>query len=1069
MKLATGKLTRLRTPELDPLILHTSMKTPTRNYLASGLLAASMLASVAACGSDKPAFKVDLEYDASTQHILVTVNRKLKDGERLYSRLRYGQSGELDCNRDIADLTRIDGLKRAVGYEGPMVDATVFEDFYDNSWIEGEPTPEMLAQLAAGFPFIDVCLVTDTKIVAEEEFDPNRALDKTVDNGKADSPDEEVIRSIEAYGEACVAELGEIPFFPKLANGDYETYDCLDSVPVPMSVTTADGSVTFPEETQNKCDNPQYIYSSCEPNAVTGRTNGPRVTSASNDQGTHWVLLCRKAKEQEGEYNDIAMIGSNPYTGRTCFFQNALFSRTDGTKVSHPADIVESEASPQVSSSIWRGIHGGLGSGIECAECHSTDAFVHTPWIDGALDGNDEQVVPRMGEDDDYALGFLDAPYSLVNRFGQEWTMPKVLTSPEAAACTRCHRISDGRWTNDWIDRLVGEDTTWTGITTDEYLQFKHKFWMPPGLDGFDDETWPESEEGKAVKFIQECGKNPENCQWTDLPTQAITEVGELPEISEEGAELALEAAKVVGANANSSDCPGGDCSNRRCAECHSVSKGALTRWRVLTKAATDNCNLGEDPAEMSQSQAIASVNCLRVEPSDDTSVFAAEKLGVYSTGVQYGPFRELFRKAYGEDSWLIPYLQFKARVGMPKGGHPKLSQREYAVLDKWFTQGLPSMDAVISEPPAPTTCEASYSTSGVTNHLNAMRFDGWAAVNKENGINMFGCGTADPAQCFTSGFSNRSSTWGNGVGTIREVRELGFRSSFWTRSSPDGRFIGNGGGSDLGSTITDMVTSVDIPIDASYDPGFFPDNSGFIFQGVTGGAGICPNSVLTKYNSIEFDEPECITASGINLYQHVATGTGGSDYFVINSQFTSDPGNDSEDPTANFASSATMKFTPMFFDGSNYVPQEPVIVDSPFEGDSVLSPSAQLVISRLAGADGVSLGYVVRKVNIQRVGNSYTVDIGQIVATICNMQGAKAGFSYDERFIVTHHYEEDGTANLFLYDMQTQQVRKITDMPAGERALFPHFRSDGWIYFTVKDGTKEFAAASDAAVILAQ
>jgi hypothetical protein len=263
------------------------------------------------------------------------------------------------------------------------------------------------------------------------------------------------------------------------------------------------------------------------------------------------------------------------------------------------------------------------------------------------------------------------------------------------------------------------------------------------------------------------------------------------------------------------------------------------------------------------------------------------------------------------------------------------------------------------------------------------------------------------------------------------------------------------------------MVTGNDIPIDASYDPGFFPDNSGFIFQGATGGAGICPNTVLTKYNAIEFDEPECITASGINLYQHVATGVGGNDYFTINSQFVSDPGGSTKDPSANFAASATMKFTPMIFDGTNYVPSDPIIVDSPFEGDSVLSPSARMVISRLAGDAGTALGYVIRKVNITKVGNSYSVDIGQVLATICNMQGAKAGFSFDERFVVTHHYESDGTANLFLYDLQTKLVKQITNMPAGQRALFPHFRSDGWIYFTVKDGTNEFAAASDAAVIL--
>ncbi len=1033
-------------------------------------LAAAMLTSLGACGSDKKKYNlVDLEYDAATQHILVTMSRKLKKGERLHARLRYGQPGELDCNRDIANLPRIDGLPRAIGFEGPMVEAAVFEGFYDTSWVENEPTPEMLALLESGFAFIDVCLVTDAAVVHEEEFNPNRALDKTIDNGKADSPDEEVIRSVEAYAEACVAELGEIPFFEKITDGDYETYNCLDSIPIPMTVTQADGRVDMPQETQTKCDNPQYIYSSCEANAVDGQSNGPRVTSASNDQGTHWVLLCRKAKDAEGEYNDIAMIGTNPYTGRTCFFQNALYSRTNGLKVSHPGDTKESDASPETSTSIWKGIHGGIGSGIECGECHDSDAFVHTPWIDGALDANGDQVVPRMGEDDDFALGYNDAPYSLINRYGQGWTMPKSLVSEEAAACTRCHRIGGGKWMTEWIDRLVGEDATWAGITTDEYLKFEHKFWMPPSVQGLDDATWADSDEGKAVRFIQGCKDNPDGCQWVDLPTEAISDVGELPTIELEGAPLALEAAKILGASATSPDCPGGDCASRRCSECHSVSKGALGRWRTLTKAATDDCNLGDPAREMTQAEAMTSINCLRVEPSDTSSVFAAEKLGVYSTGVQYGPFRDLFRKGFGEDNWLIPYLQFKARVGMPKGGHPKLSQREYAVIDKWFAQGLPNMAEVIIEPPAPTSCQATHDATLVSSHLSDMSFDGWAAVNADNGINMFGCGTENPLQCFTSGFTDRTSTWGNSVGTVREVKELGFRSSFWTRSSPDGRFIGNGGGSDLGSTITDMVTGVNIPIDASYDPGFFPNNSGFIFQGATGGAGICPNSVLTKYNSIDFEEPECITASGINLYQHVATGVGGSDYFVINSQFTSDPGNASEDPTANFAAGATMKFTPMIFDGTNFVPDSPIIVDSPFEGDSVLSPSARLVISRLAGADGVSLGYVIRKVNIVNTGSSYTVNIGQVVATICDMHGAKAGFSFDERFVVTHHYEEDGTANLFLYDLQTKLVKQITDMPSGQQALFPHFRSDGWIYFTVKDGSGEFAAASDAAVVLGQ
>ncbi len=196
--------------------------------------------------------------------------------------------------------------------------------------------------------------------------------------------------------------------------------------------------------------------------------------------------------------------------------------------------------------------------------------------------------------------------------------------------------------------------------------------------------------------------------------------------------------------------------------------------------------------------------------------------------------------------------------------------------------------------------CEASRDEMAIAAHVDEMAFDGWAALNLEAGIRMFGCSGDDPLSCFGAAtFADRTADWGNGDanGTVRELKVLGFNTSFWTRSSADGRYIGNGGGSSLGSTITDLTTGTNIPVDASYDPGFFPDNSGFIFQGAVGGAGICPQSVLTRYPQIDFDEPECISASGINLYQHVARGVGGGDYFVINSQFVSDSGHASQDP----------------------------------------------------------------------------------------------------------------------------------------------------------------------------
>jgi hypothetical protein len=866
-----------------------------------------------------------------------------------------------------------------------------------------------------------------------------------------------------------VAELGDIPFFQPLGDGDYSTYNCLDSTPIATTVTGADGQVRRPDAAVDACDNPQYIYSLCEGNAKSGASNGPRVTSAANDQGTEWVMLCRKAKPEEGAYDDIAMIGHNPYTGKTCFFQNALHQRTDGVHVPHPGDKVESAESPQQSASLWEGIHGGLGSGIQCARCHDADPFIHTPWIDQAVTEAGDPVVPKMGIDEDFPVGYAEAPYTIVNSQGQGWTMPKQLVSREASACTNCHRIGNGEWTGGWIDRLVGQDQAWTEITTEAYRSFAHTFWMPPDLDGVDAESWPDSEFGRAVAFIQGCGRDPEACEWAELPSEPFGEDGTLPTIDLEGEQLARAAGAVLGADIEDPSCPDGRCASQRCAECHSLSPGALRRWLDYTDHAWNECGLAGGTAGMNREQARRAIDCLRTDPADASSPFAAARLGILSAGVQYNDFRTLFRTALGDDAWLNPYLQFKARVGMPKGSHAKLSQREFATVQKWFVDRLPAVDEVIATPPAPTACEPGRDEPAIAAHIEEMGFEGWAALNREAGIRMFGCSGDDPLACFSGGsFADRTADLGNGDAgsTIRELTRLGFQTSFWTRSSADGRYIGNGGGTQLGSTITDLDGGTDIPVKASYDPGFFPDNSGFIFQGATGGAGICPQSVLTRYPQIDFDEPECISATGINLYQHVARGVGGGDYFVINSQFVSDPGNQAQDPSAFFDAGSTMKFTPMVFNGTTYDTKPAVVVDSPYEGDSVLSPSARLVVSRLAGADGNALGFVLRRVNATRFGESYQVDIDQKLATIC-MPGAKANISFDERFLVTHHYH-DGKSDILLYDLATGTESQITDVPVGTEARYPHFRSDGWIYFLVDAGGVETVAASDAAIRIA-
>jgi hypothetical protein len=333
---------------------------------------------------------------------------------------------------------------------------------------------------------------------------------------------------------------------------------------------------------------------------------------------------------------------------------------------------------------------------------------------------------------------------------------------------------------------------------------------------------------------------------------------------------------------------------------------------------------------------------------------------------------------------------------------------------------------------------------------------------------------------------------WESGGGVLRVLRELDFHTFFWMRSSPDGRFVANGNSSGgAGAMMTDLQRGVDIPTQAAYDPGFFPDNEGWIFQNTPIGTAFCTNSLLTSNpDRIDFSEPQCSSVAGIGLYQHLGRGLGGGDYFVINSQFTSDNGGTGptlDDPSAGFSSSANMKLTPMTYDGTHYVAKSPSSSDWPFLGDSVLSPSTKMVISRLAGPSSRQLGYVLHKVTATPSGSGYDVTTTEI-GRYC-FKGAKPSISFDERFAVTHHYVEaddwadlgfssatdpgfvdyrqKGASNVIVIDLVTGTRTRVTSMAPGQYALYPHFRSDGWIYFVVRDtnSSKEYIVASDAAL----
>jgi hypothetical protein len=1138
---------------------------------------------LAACSAKEDELVVKPLYNHATGRVVVSVNREIDHA--VFVDVRRGHFGTLDCAELAARVTPIENTSGEM-FDGPAVDVALTKPFYGPEWA-GTVTPEMIAAAAAGTDsIIDLCVMDGDKVIARVERDLFQAWDdgkaQRLD-GKADhvASGEVMINSALGYGERCVATLGEIPFFTKQPDGTYTTYNCLEATPIPMTITRPDGTVDAPQTgTAAQCDNPQYIYSLCEA--------GPRVANKTNELGTRWTMLCRKSHGgfANDQYNDIAMIGHNPYTGKTCFFQNALYVKTDGGNIPHPADPVK-------SINLWSGVHGGLGSGIECARCHDADAFIHTPWIDSAKDAQGRPIVPKMGVDPDYPIGVADAPYALVNAMGQGWTMKQQLVSPEANACLRCHRMAGGEFATSWLGRLEGTNTAWTNLTTPAFNQAAHKYWMPPGVQFPTDAAFQGSEYQQALDFIQNCGANPSaaGCVWSDIPTApsnaggggALRNPVALPD-----AELADKATRLLGMNRNAP--------TQVCSECHAPNQTTLNTWLDSTDVALGSCLAattgGEQRTETFADQHVAQgemktfgpfevaagskievhmtgsgdpdlyvkrnavttdaiydcrpfvagaaedctsaqfhasgpakfwvgikgftegtasivvsykapgttvqpaaavVDCLRLEPGQPTSPYATTKLGIYAAAAHLGWFQDTFRSAFPEgDQWALEYGMFKNRVAMPKGNHPRFSQAEFDIVAEWFDRGLPMLTTYIAPDTGPTSCTTTIG-SQVATHATTMSTQGWSRVNKNAGLAMFGCGAStDPRQCLTSFPDATSQPYGTGWanhGNLRVLRQLAFNTIFWMRSSADGRMVANGATGGSGAVISDLLTNKDMRVRAAYDPGFFPDNRGWVFQGTPIGAGFCTQSLLTTNpDLITFAEPQCSSVA-VGLYQHLGAGLGAnSDYFAVTSQFTSDfPGGGvTRDPYTGFSTNAQMSIIPMMFDGAHFVAKPPAIVPSPNEGDTVLSPSTTLAVSRF-GSDGNQLGFVLRKIIATPNAASYTITAPEI-GRYC-VKGGKPAISFDERYMVYHHYVgpadyaalgfasaadpkfqemlAKGTANIMLLDLVSGQEKRITSMHAGQYALYPHFRSDGWIYFLARDLTTniEYVVASDAAL----
>ncbi|HTV20382.1 MAG TPA: hypothetical protein VMG12_16980, partial [Polyangiaceae bacterium] len=581
---------------------------------------------------------------------------------------------------------------------------------------------------------------------------------------------------------------------------------------------------------------------------------------------------------------------------------------------------------------------------------------------------------------------------------------------------------------------------------------------------------------------------------------------------------LARRALELMGSSAVGSS---GSCST-----CHTLGRPTLTQWQQLTKSFADDCLADATLPDVTAVDAM--YDCFERHGG---SGFQTSDYGIYAAASHLPWFSFVLENASANaDDPSGHDTAFVARVGMPRAGQ-RWTQDEFDVVAQWFARGAPSLFDLVPEDSG-QSCQAQIDPALIS-HVSSMAAQGWRARAAEQSMLMFGCGSHQTgAECLQSFPTAASRAYGEGWDVVpgTTIRVLwdntGSPTVYWSRSSPDGRYIASGlvqkNASDYFGQIVDLERDVVIDANFSYDPTFFPDGSGFMLQqggsssSATPGhptngsadagdvAVTCGMSVLgDDPASIAGDEAECSSIeSQIGLYQQLATSLNGEDYWVLFGAYDGDSGGFRpvyENPPAAFASTSTATLVPMVNQGGSFSAGSPIELSTPLQGDPMLSPSGKLLVTRVKGPEetrdigGISVvtaaqsGYAIHLLSMNQTGSDWSASTSE-VAQLC-ITGAKPVISFDERWMVIHHYVTDadatelgfssasdpgfaayrelGASNLYLVDLSNGDSRRITNMSAGQYALYPHFRADNWIYFVVRTtDTEEYFAASDAALI---
>ncbi|MES2746507.1 MAG: hypothetical protein V4655_13830, partial [Bdellovibrionota bacterium] len=471
--------------------------------------------------------------------------------------------------------------------------------------------------------------------------------------------------------------------------------------------------------------------------------------------------------------------------------------------------------------------------------------------------------------------------------------------------------------------------------------------------------------------------------------------------------------------------------------------------------------------------------------------------LGFFTAAVTTDSFQSIFKgndeiyESLLNDPWL-------RSAAMPKGG-AALNSNDFQIALDWIMEDSPEKERFLTHD-GPQVCATDADTfigAKLKSHVERMSSEGegWMAKNQANGLKMFGC---DTAGCFKSKLNGKDvfplvNNLLSGAGEVRKLYTLSNeRSTFWTRSSADGRYVSYG--SKPNSIIVDLSpvltgkTARRIEVEADYDPAFTPDNLSFIYQGEAHGTRFCNQSMLAKTNLsvIDFNSEDCSSSDlKVGLYQGLGSSLDNGEIMTINGGFKSDEGSTLvQDSAPLFGDSANIEISRIRQSDSTVFEKRSVQkVSTPFIGNWMLSPSNKVAIGTVSGSTNQKARHggfrlvLTDAITGSTLPQSYT---DANTAQICVNAGEKPQASFDERFLVYYAYDkqttkvdsDEGVANLYLIDLLGNgKPVKLTNLPKGSYAQFPHFRSDGWLYFNLYNGRtgERQVLATDAVLKAAQ